>query len=144
MGQNCCCGRVKEDWPEPDIRSPPPTFRNVAEVTQAPEGVAEVEASLAEEDLPKSPKMLTSPAATPEKPQELEQASKEAATVDGIGLGSLALLSDEGQSVVVKAVSGGKARLCKESQRQVSQSTSSSQHCVNPTDHDGHSLSDVD
>eukprot|EP00435_Cladocopium_sp_Y103_P049587 s713_g15.t1 len=29
MGGSCCCGRVKEDWPEVESNSPPPIFRDV-------------------------------------------------------------------------------------------------------------------
>lgn len=153
MGQSCCCGRVKEDWPDLECRSPAPIFRGVkAQATLEPEGVAEVEASLVEEDLPKSPRMaqrLTSQNAG--EPQEepgntplTEQAhvvsfvrsasNKEDATLAGVGLGQLALLNNGGH---------GKVRRCQESHRQVSTSTtSSSQQMAPPLHHDGGS--DID
>ena len=29
MGESCCCGRVKEEWHEPENNSPPPVFRDI-------------------------------------------------------------------------------------------------------------------
>eukprot|EP00913_Durusdinium_trenchii_P021771 g20454.t1 len=114
-----------EDWPDLECRSPAPIFRGVkAQATLEPEGVAEVEASLVEEDLPKSPRMaqrLTSQNAG--EPQEepgntplTEQAhvvsfvrsasNKEDATLAGVGLGQLALLNNGGHGKVRRCQAG--------------------------------------
>ena len=45
MGESCCCGRVKEEWREPESTSPPPVFRDIQRVhSPAGEASGEVDA----------------------------------------------------------------------------------------------------